>query len=80
MKNQKKYVVRCFYCCKAILATSPDYMVGGLKMRRHKSEGKTCEGTFDLQDDNGKRLTHVSELLESEKKRYSKYLIINPTP
>lgn len=73
MEMNKKYVVRCFYCCRAILATSPKYMQGGLRMLKHFTDGKVCEGRYDL-NDGGKQLTHASELLESEKARLSKYL------
>lgn len=73
-KDQKKYVVRCFYCCKAVLATMPNYFEGGLRPVRHYHEGKMCEGRYDFKDA-GHELKYRSELLESEKKRLADYLL-----
>jgi hypothetical protein len=74
----KREIVRCFYCCKAVLTTSPNYMQGGLRMVRHYNQGEICEGYFDLTETNGHPLKSASELLESEKKRLVKYFQSTP--
>ena len=71
---QHKVVVRCYYCCKAVLATMPHYLEGGYRLDRHTVDGKMCEGRYDLNNP-GKLLIRKSDLLLSER-RLSNYLFL----
>lgn len=74
MKNvdQKKHVVRCYTCCKAIFGRLPKGGDGSILVPNfHFIQGAVCDGSY-LE---AHVLKSKSELLISEEKRYGDYLI-----
>ncbi len=71
-RDQKKHIVRCYDCCKAIIGRFPKGGDGTMMIPRiHMNKGSVCLGSYS----EAHLIRSKSELLLSEEKRYKDYLI-----